>query len=217
MTLEQLRDLLRYRLNDEGLPQLWSDTELTAYINEAEREAALRARLLYDETSGVTEIPLVVGQGTYQLSELVIAVDYVLLASTKRRLRRTTQIELDDQEPGWRQRRGTPSQFFEENTYLGLDRLPTVTDTLNLGVHRYPMEAMAQGHDEPEIAAHLHLQMLEWAVYLAYRKRNSSDEEEVDRGLLAEKEFIRYFGERPDANVLRQRRIKRVPRVKARW
>jgi hypothetical protein len=46
MTLQELRSLVRRRMRDTGTPPLIDDDEIDANLNEAQREACVRALLI---------------------------------------------------------------------------------------------------------------------------------------------------------------------------
>ncbi len=218
MTLEQLVAECRSRLDDEAAPYLWSESDLVRYINEAENEACIRARLIYDESSAeFSNAALLADQPTVVLDARILAVDRVRLTSTGRTLERVTRNRLDDQYGGrWENAQGVPRRFFEELGYLRVFPSPTISDELRLSLWRLPSEAMEADEDEPEIAPRFHLQMIDWAIRLAYLKRDADafDQAKADRH---EASFEKSFGPRPDANVQRKRRIKKVPIVRPRW
>jgi hypothetical protein len=49
MTLQELRSLVRRRMRDNGTPPLIDDDEIDANLNEAQREACVRALLIEDD------------------------------------------------------------------------------------------------------------------------------------------------------------------------
>ena len=74
MKLKAIRQEARFRLDDEVRPYFWKDEWLDAAINEAEREACIRARLIEDNSSNVTSIDIVTTEKRYELSPLIIDV-----------------------------------------------------------------------------------------------------------------------------------------------
>lgn len=217
MNLEALLAELRSRLDDEAAPYLWSDESLTLYLNEAEREAAVRAKLLYDDTTpDFTHLAAIADAPTVLLDPRVLQVDRVLLDG--RQLLRTTVDQLDREygEGRWRNHKGRPHSFIEESDWLRLYPTPQADGDLRLALWRLPAEDMAAPADEPEIDARWHLQMIEWAVHLAFKRRDS-DAEDARRAAAADTTFTAAFGIREDANVQRKQRIKRVPVVRPHW
>lgn len=67
MNLESLREVVRSRADDKIAPNLWSDDEIKLFLNEAVSEAAVRAKLIYDEDSSICRIPVVYGKAVYTL------------------------------------------------------------------------------------------------------------------------------------------------------
>jgi hypothetical protein len=104
MNLGQLIALARARLDDVSVqadgtpgPTLWSDGELTGFLNEAVREASERALLIRDEfTDEVTLLPITANQQVYPLHESVFKVDHVMYDDTGMVLQPSSEYELDD-------------------------------------------------------------------------------------------------------------------------
>ena len=59
--------------------------------------------------------------------------------------------------------------------------------------------------DEPEIAAHLHMALVQWMLYRAF-SRPDSDTHDPGRAAVALDVFERYFGPRPNADLRRSTR-----------
>lgn len=74
MTLSDLLALVRSRSDDTEVLPLWSDDEITAFLNEGVAEACTRARLLFDQDSSVCQVPIVYGQATYQLDPSIFEI-----------------------------------------------------------------------------------------------------------------------------------------------
>jgi len=217
VNLEDLLAELRVRLDDEAQPYLWSDETLVAYLNEAEREACVRARLIYDDTTPeFTVLAVTAGNPIVALDTRVLAVDRAILDG--RELDRTNVLEMDRRHHGWnwRERTGRPFEFIEEQTSLRLAPVPQENGVLRLSLWRLPTRDMVALTDEPEIAQRFHLQMIEWAIHLAFKRRDA-DAEDAQRAALAAATFTAAFGERPSADVQRKQKIKRVPVVRPQW
>lgn len=214
MTLEELIDAFRDRSGDTVTPPLWSDDEVTLFLNEAQNEACERARLILDTTSPeVCELYVSAGTSGYDLDPRVLEIRRAKLDLATRPLVETSIEELDAQMPGWESKTGTPTHFFQTSeTGLTLVPKPLAADTLRLRVIRLPLQPMADDSDEPEIAAKHHYRMLDWALRCAYLKQDS---EALDKQKAADHEamFAASFGVRPDANVQRKRRDRRTPVV----
>ena len=59
--------LFRQRADDAVAPHLFATDWLLGVLSEAEKEACLRARLIWDESSAFLSVPLVADQATYAL------------------------------------------------------------------------------------------------------------------------------------------------------
>ncbi|ULQ47399.1 hypothetical protein JN531_003740 [Flagellatimonas centrodinii] len=219
MDLKALIAEFRVRADDKAAPYLWDDQTVTAYLNEAEAEAADRARLLRDSTSPFTTINVVAGSAVYPLDKLILGLDRVTLDGC--RLTRTTVDEMDRGQGSWEARTGRPKYFIEDEDgrSVRLWPTPTAAGVLQLTVYRLPkcpLELDQQQQNEPEIHRRHHSRMIDWAVYLAFSRRNA-DEEDRRRAADADALFTVSFGERLNANVQRKQRGRRVPVVRARW
>ncbi|MGH8443784.1 MAG: DUF6682 family protein [Solimonas sp.] len=218
MTLIALIAELRGRLGDRALPYLCSDDELTLWLNEAEREACERSRLLYDETSSLARLNVLPSKSIYKLDPRILQVDTVRLASSGRNLDRTTKDKLDACAGNWRADEGRVEYFYEEPSYLGFYRSPAVADTAYLALWRLPLEDMRLNDPQacPEVASRYHMRLLDWPIFRAYSKQDS-DLYDAEKAATAEAAFTISFGIRPDSNVQRKQRSKKVPICRAEW
>lgn len=216
MTLGELIQETRERLDDIAEPFLWSKEKLTQYLNEAEREAAERARLLYDQTSSLTTFNTVVGQNAYPLNPLALGVHRVKVGD--RVLQRAQREDLDMISRRWEEMDGEPRRFFEleDGRELTLYPRPVTVEPVQLALWRYPLELMADEDDEPEIPERWHFDLTHWAVHLAFLKRDA-DTDDRTRAERAEARFTQAFGIRRDANVQRKQRPRRAPCVTPSW
>jgi len=184
MTLGELMAFARVRLKDTLMPYHWDDVELVMFFNEAEREAAIRARLLVDDTS--FSLDLVAGVTKYALDPRIIDVVGVCVND------RPIGFELDE-------------------TTLHLLTEPRADAVAILIASRMPLVPMQDMEDEPEIREMHHLPLIDWVIRSAHLR---ADEEtfQPDVAALFEQGFERSFGQRHTANVLRKHRRK-SPRV----
>ena len=224
MDLSALIDEFRNQSGDHGVPAFWPDPTVTAFLNRAEHEAAERAKLLPDKTTAsVVNVPLVIGQTDYLLHPSIFDVVGVWLSrggTDSRRWQVCRSLEGDisyDQQhrptqAGWAREfdvYGEPGQL-----RLRLDRAPAEAGgSLQLEVYRYPLMEMEDGGDEPEIAPRHHDGLIYWALKIAYETRDMEGSASA-RAVHAEAEFIKRFGERHDANVMRKKRRHRAPVVR---
>lgn len=217
MNLQALRDLFRIRADDVVEPQLWEDGEVDQYLNDAQREAAVRARLIKDSTTtAVTQIAIDTTSTDYPLHTSILSIERVKLASQEQPLGRTTVDELDRLYPDWESQVGMPRFFVEDNGRIRLVPKSAQVDTMNLVVYRLPLADMKAEDDSPEIHEMHHARMVDWALRCAYLK---PDQEKYDPTLAARYEaaFTGSFGIRQDANVQRKQREHKPTVVRSCW
>jgi hypothetical protein len=217
MNLADLISAFRARADDTTEPFLWSDDEVTLILNEAEVEAATRARLIRDATTpAVTEIAVTAVATDYPLHESILSVERAKLASQPKPLERITTEELDAMYPAWESMVGQPKFYVEDNGRIRVVPQSPMDDTLSLTVFRLPLAPMATDTDTPEIHAKYHYRMLDWALRCAYLKQDS---ETLDKAKAAEYQalFEQSFGVLPDANVQRKQRARKIPTVRINW
>lgn len=207
MTLEQLRALARDWLDDDVSPPLWPDERIDQYLNEAVREAAVRARLLLDSaTASVCQIALVVDQAAYTLDPSVIVVRRAATdLDPQHPLERVLFHALDEVRPHWRTDKGRPRYLVQDlqRGSLTVSPIPTEVDVLRLVVMRYPIasELMTAPTHVPPIGAQYHESLCHWVLWRALMKRDveqySPKDAETHYGL-----FEATFGKKVTAQQL---------------
>lgn len=216
MDLKALISAVRIRLDDLTKPLLWSDDEITLYLNEAEREAAERALLIEDDrTPSVVEIALRANIGEYDLHESVLAILRAKIDGQANPLTLTTRDKLDTQIKDWESETGDPKCFLDDERRIILYPIPTTAGVLRLRVKRLPTDPMdlAEKTRGPEIHERHHYRMIDWALRCAYLKPDA-DTFDQKRADTYEAEFTRSFGVRLDADVQRKQREKRPIKMK---
>lgn len=219
MNLGELEDAFRSDVDDIVTPYLWSRADFERYLNEAERQACLRARLLKDGTTAeLCKLTVSVDKSLYELDTRIIEVKRAKLANEDVPLSQIGYAELDDKTAGWEDLTGTPTHFITDwqEGYLRLYKIPTAADSLWLTVDRYPLQDMTDDYDEPEIGFQYHEDLLHWVKYRAYLKKDPEtlNEQEAAKHLAL---FEARFGYLPDANVRRKQRNKKPHTVKSSW
>lgn len=213
MNLAALIAKARERLDDELEPYLVSDASLASWATDGEREACLRARLLFDDEPGeVTTMPLVLGQGVYRHDpRLLYVVAAAIVWSGERRPHALDLKGLDwirDQSRRFSSF-GTPHTLADDGRgRLHLWPRPVRPGQLRLSVYRAPLRALADPLDTPEIAVEHQDGLLDWMLYRAYQIKDR-EIEDLSRAALALQDFTQRFGERPTADVLRRQRERR--------
>jgi hypothetical protein len=202
MNVDKILGLFRFRANDEAKPYLWKDEELLDYLNEAEREACRRGRLLIDSTTAAyCQIAVVADTTSYSLNEKVIFIRRAKLALETLPLEQKSYKDLDREASGWDdESSSTPLCFLTdwETGKLTLYPPPDTNDTLNLRVIRLPAEDMNDGDDTPEINVRFHESLIEWMRYRAYDK-DDEEAKDVKKSLKALALFEQEFGQKSAA------------------
>lgn len=200
---------------------LWSDLDITGFLNEAETEAAIRKRLIFDSfTAEVTEIDVVAGTSKYALDprlfEVTAAYLYDATETRRQRLTPTDLPYLSEHSPYWRGDRSPPERIVIEDTYILLPNLITEPGLLRLEGYRTPMRPLTDENDTPEIAEVHHRFLLHWALHRAFKKK---DVEVLDPTASATElaAFEAYFGYRLTANQGKRNQVDRPHHVKAYW
>ncbi|MGO1073578.1 phage adaptor protein [Lysobacter sp. CA199] len=213
MNLAALIATARERLDDEIEPYLITDASLAGWATEGEREACLRARLLFDDEPGeVTTVTLALGQGVYSLDARALFV----VSATITWSDGTQPAPLDLKGLDWIRERsrqessfGTPCVLADDGrARIHLWPRPVRPGRLQLAVYRAPMRALLDPLDEPEIAPKHHEALIDWMLYRAFQIKDR-EIEDVSRAVLALREFTLNFGERPTADVQRRHRERR--------
>lgn len=206
MTLEELVAEFRVRARDEALPHMWADDAVTRWLNEAEREACIRGRLLRETSNPVVcQIALQPGVATYPLHESVYEITYlciVPLVGPTQPLDLVSREWLDRSYPRWREDLAFAHWAFQDDTSLTLAAKHKAGDLLELECYRIPLDDMEDEDDEPEIHSAHHAHLVDWALHRAF---SVPDAEGFDptRAALSEAAFTRYFGPLPDSDLRR--------------
>lgn len=217
MNLQALISTFRQLAGDRAFPPLFSDEQVTEWLNDAEREAAERGKLLHERTrTDIVRVPLLVGQREYELSPLFIDTDgdtmYVQRATDTERTRavhRQSQADIEWTIAERANLTGWPDGFFIYSDSLPrrlvLDRKPAEAGGYFwLSGYRYPLESMEDSTDEPEIHPRHHPHLIDWALFRAYSTRDLEGAAEA-RADKHKADFAGHFGQKTDANVQRKR------------
>lgn len=216
MKLREIRARARRRLDDNTAhDRLWQDAELDEWINEAEAEACIRAKLIYDtETLAIQD-----GTSAYMLKARVIDVLSAYLTDAdgiKRPLAVKGRQDAQDEFcwPDIPTQR--PTAIVPEEDRVELFGTPDAAYTATLGIYREPKNPMVADDDEPEIHARHHAYLVDWVEYRAYSIMDT-ETFDIGRSERGEANFTRRFGVRRDANVMRKHRDKTVNKTRSAW
>lgn len=177
--------------------RLWDDTTLVRYIDEAQNRFARVGLVLRDATTPeVTEVTLVTGQDTYTLHDSVLGVLSARYSTDEVDLQRLDHPAIGGQPrivdglfdpaqvgllpPGKPIAYTTDEQIAADSedrwsaVHLRVYPIPTADyagDVVKLRVVRLPLEPLCSTRlsAQPEIPAVHHIEMLDYAAYLALR------------------------------------------------
>lgn len=223
MTLNDLIQSFRVDADDRIDPFLWEDDEVTRFFNEAEDEACIRARLIREKANtSICQIAVVNPTTTYALDPRIVEIAYASMvyagaaAMFPYVLAKTSSEELDQIRPYWRAQTYRPTAIIQYDDHLELDCIPDASYTINLEVFRLPLTPMAKDTDTPEIVAKHHRHLVQWALHRAYQKPDT-ETLNLNKSALAETEFEKYFGSRPNADLRKRQQANRPHRNRAIW
>ena len=222
MNLEQLIQQFRVDADDTVTnPPLWADEWIAAWLTEAQAEAAIRGRLLYEAANAaVCQIAVAANTATHDLHKSLFELVHLRFQATGATTSSVVTIkareELDRIRPGWRDETGTPRHAVQDDTRITLVPRPEVAGTLHVEGYRVPLKALENDTDKPELHEAHHRHLVHWALHRAFSK---PDSETIDpqRAAAAEAAFTRYFGPSPDADLRRSTRHDEVQTNKAFW
>lgn len=220
MTLSELRAAFRVETGDTATPYLWADTDLNRWLNEAEREACIRAKLIIDDsTASVATYAVTSGTANYALHSSVIrviAARFVDEDDVTYHLSINDRDWLDDHYPDWEDGDGKPTHLIAEPKSVRIVGTPTADGTLYLRVQRLPQTKMSADGHSPEIQEQHQDALLHWAKHRAYSSQDSDgyDQDAADR---FEARFTQYFGPRDNAKARAAQARSREPVVKSNW
>ena len=200
MNRQALRAAARKRLDDIAQPYGWPDDELNRWLDEAVREASLRAGL----TVATTAIPCRAGVASYSLP---YRVRYVLDAWWTRQVSPATPrapLERVDRDAfeAWARpitNLADPTRYLIAGRTIRLHPTPKDAGYLEMRGRLVP-PPMESDDDEPDISPYLHEHLVEWVMYQAGLKRDV--DYNLPDPLAHEAIFARYFGPRPSELTL---------------
>lgn len=193
---------------DEGEGVFWNDSEIIAYANRAENEAARRALLIAD--TGILNVfasdPLV------SLAPMILLVRRVRLVTGQKNLAIKGWREVEEMEPHWEDQTGAPRVAIPDwiTGALRLSPTPTANDTIRANYFRLPRKEMTAMEDRPEIPLAHHQGLLDHMLELGYSKHDA-DRFDPDAAAYYGGRFTATFGPAASAvsETLAQRDVAR--------
>lgn len=178
MQLQELLDHLgsevlqdRPAIVSGGSSNLWSDTVLVRYLNQAQQLFARRTYCLLDATTtAVTQLALTAGVSTYTLHKSIVKVFSARLSDSTVDLNvrgrwAFTQVEVPDKRPEF----WAPNEEFRKIRLYPAPDAVSAALTLQLRVARMPIADLTLSAltAEPEIPVEYHLDLCDWVAYKA--------------------------------------------------
>lgn len=209
MTLEELIRRFRTLAVDNVQPYLFADEDVTDWLNDGQRQACIRGRLLReDDNQAVCEIALTPGQRTYPLHKAVyeiINARIVPVSGRSRPVFLASREWLDENMPGWRDDHGPAEFAIQDDTSIRVVGAVTAGDKLAIECYRTPLKVLANDTDKPEIHEAHHEYLIQWALHKAFSvvDADTFDPQRSDR---SEAAFTNYFGRMPDSDLRRMTR-----------
>lgn len=214
MNLEQLIAAYRLRSDDRSTPPHVSDADLALFASEAEREACIRARLIFDSTSGtgLTQYAVTANQAVvdiHPLIDIISAARFQPAAGGKPRELELTGLDWIQDQCDWQGRTSSrPCALAHLQKQVRIWPMPSVAGTLYLDVYRLPLSALEDPEDDPEIDEDHHDGLVDWMLFRVYSSKDG-ELEDPKRAADALALFEERFGERPSADVRRRHRERR--------
>jgi len=221
MTPEDLLVKFRAQITDTALPCLWSDEEVYAFMDDAQKQFCRLTGGISDATSDITQISVDAGEEFVAIDPRVLKIRYAKRLSDNQALAlwnfedMNQPSDLDDY--GMKQ-----TMKFDDKTgpikglILGMERhkvrcmpIPEVAETIALIVYRIPLLPVTETSQELEIEEQHHQYLVYWMMKLAYEKQ---DAEAFDRGKAneMEKKFLAYCAEARHERELREHKYRAV-------
>jgi hypothetical protein len=221
MNLDQLEASFRVDADDVAKPHLFSSTDVIGWLNEAQDEACIRGKLIFDKTTDkICTIEADPETGSvYPINEAINEIVHATITDANgciTTLGIKDRIELDRIRPSWRTTTQRPVNIIHRDNTIEFDSVLDQAYTLNLEVHRLPLCKMVKEADKPEINLVHHKFLIYWALHRAYLKPDADtfNQDESDKALF---KFEQYFGERPSADMRKAENADRPHSNKAYW
>src|SRR5690606_10855274 len=127
--LAQLIAQFRRYADDRLEPPLFADEDIIGWLNEAQDEAAIRARLLHESSNPAQcQIAVAAGEAVYTLHPALYELTYTAFArdgdSRRLHIELVSTEFLDSKDPDWRTREGDPGYAIQDDTTLRLAPKP---------------------------------------------------------------------------------------------
>jgi hypothetical protein len=181
MTLNEIIAGVRARLGDLKPPYLWTDDELTEYLNEAINEVADQKKLFLETIlAPMCHIPIFQADATgdYPYDPRITEVLRAKIRSQKLYLWRTDKMTLDYNNPDWRNLTPTTPRWLVTDYQTGMLTIVPKSnqdDFIDLTVYRLPLNQMNTNTPDasPEIHFKHHQRLYNGIMQRAYLKEDT--------------------------------------------
>jgi len=168
----------------------WSNEELTRFINQAQKEAAKNAKLIFDNSKTITTQ---INVKEYPLDSNIFIVDDIYDTVTGKYLEATDIKLLATQKP----KTQIPTHYSLNESSGTIQLYPTPSDVRILGMFTFNLPkkdfSFSSSGDNAEIREEFQIPMLWYAAFLAYNK-DEPNTLDPQKALLYKNLFEEQFG-----------------------
>jgi hypothetical protein len=222
MNIGELIHEFRIRANDiDHQAPFWKDESIILWLNEAQKEAAIRGRLLHDRI----EIYLNAGEDEYSLVDMGCPQLYEIEEAFithghkgKYKIDVVSEEFIKDLDHRWQFRwqfPNDPHYLIQHDTKIRVFPRPTKSWRMVLSGFRLP-HVITELMDSPEINPIHHPHLVDWALFRAFQVPDA-DGFDPDRAKEAEAHFTQYFGFPVDSDFRRATRRDEPHHTEAFW
>lgn len=170
-TRAQLRTKLRTEIKIDPNGKVWNDTTLDQFINSAYFQVQKDWNFNWSENDGNYSFSLTSGTQEYALPTGFIRTDLVRYAGTE--LFPTSKVDLKRIYSSFVS--GTPSRYYVNGGFIGLDVIPNVTGTLDID-YRKQLTAFTSDSDNSSFPETMDDVMTKYGAYLAWSTTKGNEQ-----------------------------------------
>lgn len=200
-----LHALFRAEVRDDTAPYLWADSEVYAFMDDAQKMFCRLGGGIADAVSPITSLPAPAGQEYVEFSPLILKIreahradgrDLDILNFEDIQFGNTGLVS----DYGWQPRHADFSSKTGElravvtgmdATHLRLLDAPAADDTVSLIVYRLPLNEIGGEDVALEIGEQHHRHLLLWMKYLAHQKQDAETLDQA-RATSFQQQFYAY-------------------------
>jgi hypothetical protein len=211
MDSSELYSLFRASVRDDVQPYLWSDEEVFAFMDDAQKMFCRFSYGIVDSTSTLTTWAVPAGTAFF-------SYDPRILKLVGARLEDGTELEILNYEDGAIRHRFKLDNRQGKIKYIitNMDSsavrfvyIPDADTTIRLTIERLPLVPIQFDSQLFEIEEQHHIHLLSWMKYLAYSKHDAETFDPV-KALAFQQEFISYCTFAKNEKARRQHKYRSV-------